>query len=544
MRLPWKRQKPEPPQEEQTQQPTTQPVSQPEQENQESAELMPLEDMTPGMQDLVKFLQKYDAMPTETQVNVEEGWFQRTWYSIFGKRLKDVKIKTDHKFMGWLGSILAPALLVLFSISAILVIEKQEISRIPWIVNNVPIIMIATTVLFVITMDVCMLLAIVWIRDIFSSKRAWTNQRIALVTVLILFVLVIAGIEGLTFFAMLTGAEVSGLLNVCRAVWIPICAVFLMSRPKLILNREGVDQIILVKVVTALLSALERLSISAQAKFGDLLEIFLHLTLPDNPTEEALQKGRDTALIGILNKMRPQAWVEEAKLYFLEQRSSLQKEIEQKRQEIEDQRIAIQRQNEDIQRNIIELESQLTRANENLTQEIMRVENEAKEALFLALLHISQHGELPQHIIDGNPKLADIRFTSTGKPRRNIGGNTTSSASIDTTDYRGMYMSQFGKEPPTKYKKSKQSEAEPTRGVMVVASEVIQMVSSLDNKVIGTIIDTTGNGAYVGAAKAARLDAILKNPTIRSHLIPVWKEFIDRANPLDSGEVSEQKRAS
>ena len=291
------------------------------------------DEMTPGMQDLAKLLNKSNQPQENT--NASEGVVQRVFGALFGRHLREMKVKQDHRFMGGLGKILAPLLLVLFSVATILVIEKNEIARIPWITDNIPIIMVVTTILFVVTMDVCMLLAILWIRDMFASKRPWTEQRVALVVTLIGFVLVITAIEALTFYAMLTGAEITGLLNICRAIWIPNCAVFLMARPKRVLSREDIDQHILAKVASAMINSLEQLSISGQAAFGDLLEIFLHLTLPDNPTEAAKQKARDVSLVALLNRMKPNAWVQDAAKYINEQRALMQQENDRLKQEIE-----------------------------------------------------------------------------------------------------------------------------------------------------------------------------------------------------------------
>ncbi|MDE1904925.1 MAG: hypothetical protein KGH75_00560 [Rhodospirillales bacterium] len=241
------------------------------------------------------------------------GMLGGIWARLFGERIHAVRVEDHSRFIGWLGRTLAPILLITFSLAAVIVLAGQQLTetvssiRTGSQLNVVVVTSVVTALLTVIAMDVCMLLCALLIRDALSR-----GQGIGKWLFYAVFGLLLGTVEGLTFYRMLVQLEAPAdiivqLLDIARSALAPACAVFLTVIPQRQLNREEIDRHILAKTAAVLLHQLDAMALSGQAAFRELLELFLHLSLPDNPRAAQAQAERDARLTTMLERLSPQA---------------------------------------------------------------------------------------------------------------------------------------------------------------------------------------------------------------------------------------------
>ena len=301
------------------------------------------------------------------------GVIRAIWYSVFGEPDPTAALKRVGKRGGLLltlGHVMSILLFVAFSLGAL-----NTLAAVPWArvlaavqLHRLPSMLdaseLAVTGLLVPSMDLALILAAQYVRDARRRGSPWRELVGHL-----LVIVVVSLIEGGTYVVMVV--ENSGpmslgiwLLLVGRALVIPVTAVFLTLAHHRPADRRDFFNFILQEVAVMIYARLHQIFQEGQATLPHLWGMMGHLA----PTTSAADTARDTAVVGDLMQMVPDA----------------------ERQEYE--------------RLMAQAHAMMDGA-----------QDEASRALHSGLMHYLATGKLPQALLDRYPDLADMPAPRGGK---------------------------------------------------------------------------------------------------------------------------------
>ncbi len=423
------------------------------------------------------------------------GLIRALWERLFGRRVQAVRVADHTRFLAWWGRILSPLLLVAFSLASLIVLAGQPLAATLAAVagqgtlDYATVVSLATTAVLIVAMDVVMLLAAVRIRDATEAGRGgWWAYGVV--------VGLIGVVEALTFSDMLVGQEhpataLAWVLIIARALIAPGCAVFLTVLPNRELTRQDVDRHLLAKTAALLLDQLERMALAGDAAFSEVLHLFLHLSLPDNPQAAASQAARDAELAALLERLSPQAVAREAERLIAGERA-------------------------DLARRLADADRAIQAANADLRQRLSD-----------ALLALATRGSWPDWLADLAPDVAAIDPASlvgrAGKPAR------SAAHPLSKKDELTAILAELGVEPAAK----------PTpnaKGIYVRSSDIPALSDgTLDRDAATELARRLGDGAMDRRAYTAPLARLLPELARRRQLHPTLIDWQSRQGSGDNG---------
>jgi len=457
------------------------------------------------------------------------GFVRGIWERIAGQKSKELKIEDHSRGILRIGRILAPAVIVIFSLAFAFQLTGPTFQNIQ---NGLTagafptrdLIIFGATIAGIVILDFTMILMFTQVRDHIARKESFGVWWAKLA-----WGLAVCAIEGGTFLWMLLQGEPNAngwqiLLDAGRSLMTPAAAVILVITPERTLTPDEAIRFVFRKVAVAAIELLEDITVAGTASFDNLMKLFFKLAnYKSGDDAQALLKDVQTEL----EKISP---------------SAIQTTIRELTERAESAEARIEATVNEWRLKLQSAESEFTRRLDDAFATIdQRVHSDVQAAAYGLVLA----GEVPAELAARIPALANLRVQAGAQPRR-IAAPKSAAENVNTPtgDLRasvlalGLDESELITEikvpvkqidPADTKKKIVVMQPKTTRAFWVTGATVTKLIAPgkpFDGEDGKEVVKRLGEGAKAGTSFVASLLVVLKDLDNNSKLHPDLVRFV------------------